>query len=94
MSEDRMAGDLHRKAQITSSSFSYFPFWRILGKISDREYAILEPAAEIPVIEPRNLRSYVGEFNKYDQELDSMATMPSVPLKSALKRIWDMWARL
>jgi hypothetical protein len=79
--------DLGNDAQLTQSSFTYFPFWMIRMTEGENEEIVFEPAAATSVTEIRNLHLPGGNFLKYSEEIASHSLDPTIPLPSLIKQL-------
>lgn len=80
MAGNETVKDLDRKAELTSSDFSYFPLWLLETNGRNR----LEPAAATSVSELRNLKLPAGDLIPYTSDLDPASVAPTVPLEAML----------
>ena len=90
MAGNQTVKDLDKKAQITGSSFEYFPMWYFKQKLArEEEHIWLQPGAATSVSEIRHVNLPAGDLRKYDPSLDSQSHPPTVPLQAALTWLGD-----
>jgi hypothetical protein len=83
MSGNQTVKDLDRKAQVTGSTFQFFPVWSLKYARGGQEGMALQPAAATSITEVNKLKLVAGDFKPYDSRLDAQAVTPSVPLEAA-----------
>ena len=83
MSGNQTVKDLDRKAQVSGSSFQYFPVWSFKVARNGQESMALQPAAATSITELSKLQLPAGDLKPYDSKLDSQSVTPSVPLEAA-----------
>jgi hypothetical protein len=85
MSGNETVKDLDMKAEVTGSTFEYFPIWYFKRRTAlGKEEIVLEPAAATSVSEIRRLPLLAGDLRKYEDSLAAQAVNPTVPLEAAL----------
>jgi len=84
MAGNHTVKDLDKKARLVGHTFEFFPMWYFKRRDAQgREEIFLEPAAATSISELKRLRLPAGDLRKYDQEVDSQAITPTVPLHAA-----------
>lgn len=84
MAGNETVKNLDTKATLSGVSFEYFPIWYFKRRDAQgKEQIWLEPAAATSVTELKRLNLPAGDLRKYDPNLDSQATVPTVPLDAA-----------
>jgi hypothetical protein len=84
MAGNETVKDLDEKSKIVERSFQYFPVWFFKRRRDGKEIILLEPAAATSVSELKRVKLPAGDLRKYDDELDTQAQQPTVPLQAAL----------
>jgi hypothetical protein len=91
MAGDQPVEELDQKVTDVRSTFNYFPLWLIkVRRHDDGEEMVLEPAAATSVGAIREIGLPASELRRYDpQALGDLAESPTVPLETALVRLWE-----
>jgi hypothetical protein len=84
MAGNETVKDLDRKAQRTSSSFSFFPLWLLKIKDGTGQRVHLEPAAATSVTALRELALPAGDLVRYEPGWEPQSVPPSVPLEAVI----------
>lgn len=85
MAGNQTVKDLDRKARITEAAFQFFPMWYFKRRrAGGGEEIDLMPGAATAVSEIVHLRLPAGDLRKYNQDIDTQAVSPTVPLQAAL----------
>ncbi len=83
MSGAQTVKNLDTKAQVTGSTFEYFPLWLFKTRTPAGEKLELQPAAATSITELTKMTVPAGDLSPYDPALDAQATAPTVPLEAA-----------